>query len=123
MLFRRYLLLIAAHLFCLLTVGVDSELLGRASWATSAAEWTAGVLLVAVEVAMLVLVVKLSNRLTMGSPALWVIGMLIPYLGTLVFFGFMRSVMNAFKVYGVSVGHFGPTPESLRPRPASEGAA
>ena len=88
-----------------------------------AAEWGAGAVLVVVDVTMLVLVFKISARLGMGSPVLWVIGMLIPYIGTLVFFGFMRSVTRAFQGRGVQVGHFGPNPQLLAPKAGGEAAA
>jgi hypothetical protein len=116
-LYRRYLLLIAAHLSVFLALAVVDEVLRTQGWSAASRELVGyGIfgLWIVVDLAMVVHVFLLARRVDMGPPFLWVIGMLVPYVGTIVFFAFLRSATAAFKAQGLVVGHFGPSPQGIR---------
>lgn len=112
--YRRYLYLLGGHFLSLLLLVSARDVLGLPSSVATTVEYAAGAALLVVDVAILVLVTRLVARLEMGVPFFWVMGILIPYVGTLVLLAFMRAVARAFKGRGVPLGPFGPDPEALR---------
>ena len=71
------------------------------------------VLGIGVFIAMAVTSYKLVKQLGSGSPVLRSIGMCIPLVNIFVLLGISSSAQAWCKRYGVAVGFFGPTRESL----------
>jgi hypothetical protein len=71
------------------------------------------VLQIGVFIALLVTSYKLIKQLGSGSPALRSIGMCLPVVNLFVLSGISSSAQAWCKRYGITVGFFGPTRESL----------
>jgi hypothetical protein len=113
-LYRQFLLCYAVMLLVQLVLAVGG--IRR----NTAAETVCLVLLVAAAIANLTRAYPLAKRLGLPDPVFWIVGMLVPYIGALVFLGFLRRVIGRFRSQGLRVGLIGPDPEAIRALPSRQ---
>lgn len=111
-LYRRLVLLVGAQIL----LGLLMQLLARVtapSMATGLLGLAALPVLLGILIAMVVTGYKLSSLLGSALPYLWAIGMFVPCINIIVLLALSSQAQTWCRQYGIKVGFFGPTKESI----------
>jgi hypothetical protein len=110
-LYRRLVLLVGGQIvltFALLAVPEESDsvVLGLLVLAT-------GLVVLGLSIALVVTAYRLARELGAGSPGLWAAGMFVSCISIFVLLALSHKAQVWCKQYGIKVGFFGPTKESI----------
>lgn len=110
-LYRRLVLLVGAQIvvtFAVLGVpeGSDSTVLGLLILLS-------GLLVLGVSIALVVTAYRLARELGSGTPVLWAVGMFMSCISLFVLLALSHKAQVWCRQYGIKVGFFGPTKESI----------